>query len=125
MRKLLGLLVATALVGATTVALASAAGTGPKITPSAETANAYLMPGDHPCINDWLYYGCDAGGTAYSQLTQINKTNVGQLRVAWDKGFAIPQYSSPVETQPMCCPNGLMYVPTPTTTVAVRPDTGD
>lgn len=32
---------------------------------------------------DWPYYGHDAGGTRFSPLTQINKENVGQLKVAW------------------------------------------
>ena len=33
--------------------------------------------------NDWAYYGHDAGGTRYSPLTQINRQNVTQLKVAW------------------------------------------
>jgi quinoprotein glucose dehydrogenase len=32
---------------------------------------------------DWAYYGHDAGGTRYSPLTQINRENVAQLKVAW------------------------------------------
>src|SRR5215470_2466096 len=31
----------------------------------------------------WPYYGHDAGGMRYSPLTQINRDNVAQLRVAW------------------------------------------
>ena len=30
----------------------------------------------------WPYYGHDAGGMRYSPLTQINRDNVAQLRVA-------------------------------------------
>ncbi|HEV2350962.1 MAG TPA: pyrroloquinoline quinone-dependent dehydrogenase [Terriglobia bacterium] len=33
--------------------------------------------------DDWPYYGHDAGGMRFSPLTQINKENVGKLRVAW------------------------------------------
>src|SRR5450432_3472560 len=33
--------------------------------------------------DEWAYYGHDAGGTRYSPLTQINRTNVAQLKVAW------------------------------------------
>ncbi|HET6178695.1 MAG TPA: pyrroloquinoline quinone-dependent dehydrogenase [Candidatus Sulfotelmatobacter sp.] len=33
--------------------------------------------------DDWPYYGHDAGGTRYSPLTQINRTNVANLKVAW------------------------------------------
>jgi len=31
----------------------------------------------------WPFYGCDAGGTRYVPLTQINAGNVQQLKVAW------------------------------------------
>jgi quinoprotein glucose dehydrogenase len=31
----------------------------------------------------WASYGHDAGGTRYSTATQINRDNVGQLKVAW------------------------------------------
>src|SRR5579859_5541100 len=33
--------------------------------------------------DDWPVYGHDAGGARYSPLTQINKSNVGTLKVAW------------------------------------------
>lgn len=33
--------------------------------------------------DDWLHYGGDIGGSRYSQLTQINKSNVGDLEQAW------------------------------------------
>src|SRR6516225_10096519 len=39
-------------------------------------------PPDGP-IDDWPYYGHDAGGMRYSPLTEINKENVSQLKVAW------------------------------------------
>ena len=32
---------------------------------------------------DWPAYGNDAGGTRYSPLAQIDRGNVGRLRVAW------------------------------------------
>jgi quinoprotein glucose dehydrogenase len=32
---------------------------------------------------EWPYYGHDAGGMRYSPLTQINRDNVAQLKVAW------------------------------------------
>src|SRR5688500_17826258 len=32
---------------------------------------------------EWRYYGGDPNGTRYSGLDQINRSNVGQLRVAW------------------------------------------
>src|SRR5215472_1665883 len=33
--------------------------------------------------DSWPYYGHDAGGMRYSPLTQINRDNVTQLKVAW------------------------------------------
>ena len=127
MRKLLLLALATGLIAATVVGLASASRTAgqAKVTPSAETANAYLVAGDHPCTNDWMNFGCDVSGTAYSQLTQINKSNVANLKVAWDKGYSVGTYNGPVHAQPLCCANGLMYIPSANTTQAVKPDTGD
>jgi quinoprotein glucose dehydrogenase len=33
---------------------------------------------------DWPYYGGDQGGMKYSTLTQVNKQNVSQLKLAWE-----------------------------------------
>jgi glucose dehydrogenase len=33
---------------------------------------------------DWSYYGGQAGGMRFSPLTQINKSNVQRLKVAWE-----------------------------------------
>jgi len=35
-------------------------------------------------LADWPYDGGNRGGTRYSPLTQINGTNVAQLKVAWE-----------------------------------------
>ena len=32
---------------------------------------------------DWPAYGNDSGGSRYSAAAQINRTNVGELKVAW------------------------------------------
>src|SRR5262249_50719066 len=34
-------------------------------------------------VADWQCYGGDPGGSRFSPLTQINTTNVQQLKVAW------------------------------------------
>lgn len=34
-------------------------------------------------VDGWAYYGHDAGGSHYSPLTQIDKNNVKELKVAW------------------------------------------
>jgi len=36
-----------------------------------------------PIDRDWAYYGGDANGDRFSPLTQIDTSNVGQLRPAW------------------------------------------
>ena len=33
--------------------------------------------------DDWLFYGGDQGGSHYSSLAQINRSNVHRLRQAW------------------------------------------
>src|SRR6185437_3981483 len=35
-------------------------------------------------VADWRFYGGDAGGMRYSPLTQIDKTNVASLKIAWE-----------------------------------------
>src|ERR1700677_4086083 len=37
----------------------------------------------HGKLLDWPVYGGQAGGDHYSSLSQINRTNVSQLRLAW------------------------------------------
>src|SRR5262245_32324021 len=41
--------------------------------------------GDGVSVDDveWAYYGGDSGGSRYSALAQINRSNVAQLEVAW------------------------------------------
>jgi glucose dehydrogenase len=124
MRRVLLLTFATLGIAATIAALASASRTSPNVTPSAETANAYLPKGVQPCVNDWLYYGCDSVGTAYSQLKQITTSNVANLKVAWDQGYMPAAYSGPVHSQPICCPNNMMYTPGADSLLALEPDTG-
>jgi quinoprotein glucose dehydrogenase len=40
------------------------------------------MADDAPADSGWLTYGNDPGGARYSPLTQVNRSNVAQLRVA-------------------------------------------
>jgi quinoprotein glucose dehydrogenase len=66
---------------------------------------------------EWRYYGGDAGGTKYSDLAQINKSNVHKLRPVWifDTGDSSDgkQYParSAFETTPLVV-DGIMYVST-------------
>src|SRR5260370_16409026 len=41
------------------------------------------LRGDREPHGNWPAYGNDAGGGRYSPLSQIDRGNVGRLRVAW------------------------------------------
>jgi quinoprotein glucose dehydrogenase len=45
---------------------------------------------------DWSHYGGDQGGTRFSELTQVNRSNVGQLRVAWQVRTGAAQRRGPL-----------------------------
>ena len=80
--------------------------------------------------NDWAYYGHDAGGTRYSPLTQINRENVKNLKVAWtfhsgdiSDGSGRPKRSG-LETTPILV-DGILYLTSPFNRVfALNPETG-
>ena len=59
---------------------APAAATGSP-EPPLNNAHANLAPDDPP--GQWTRQARDYANTRYSPLTQINKTNVGKLRIAW------------------------------------------
>ena len=48
---------------------------------------------------DWPMFGHDPGGMRYSPLKQINKKNVGQLRIAWQ--FDTVEVDAPTATPPL------------------------
>src|SRR5262245_31088360 len=48
-----------------------------------------------PGVRDWKYYGGDPEGTRFSALTQINRSNVSQLKIAWTYRTGEQRYSSP------------------------------
>lgn len=78
------------------------------VSPAAEPAGAA------PTYRDWRYYGGDAGGTKYSALTQINRTNVGQLKPVWtfrcDDMRAQP--ATTIECNPIVI-DGVMFLTSP------------
>jgi quinoprotein glucose dehydrogenase len=81
-------------------------------------------------IADWPYYGGDAGGSRYSPLTQINKANVAQLKVAWEyhtgdvSDGGAGRRKSAFEATPIVA-DGTMYVSTPfNRVIALDPETG-
>ena len=76
---------------------------------------------------DWPMYNRDLAGTRYSPLTQINTTNVSQLKQAWSyKLGAHPSAGSITggsEYTPIVV-GGRMYVTTNTSVAALEPETG-
>jgi quinoprotein glucose dehydrogenase len=81
-------------------------------------------------IADWPYYGGDAGGSRYSPLTQIDKSNVAELKVAWEyhtgdvSDGSDNRRKSAFEATPIVA-DGAMYLTTPfNRVVALDPETG-
>src|SRR2546423_1926559 len=78
----------------------------------------------------WAHYGGDAGGTRYSSLKQINRENVGQLKVAWTYNTGALKPESPLnrksafEATPIMV-DGALYLSTPfDQVIALDPATG-
>ncbi len=96
------------------------------------SAISNLSTGEAPngAAGDWAFYGGDAGGSRYSPLDQINKTNVARLRQAWElhtgdvSDGSDGRPKSEFETTPIVVA-GTMFLTTPFNRVlAVDPETG-
>ena len=81
-------------------------------------------------VDEWPYYGHDAGGMRFSPLAQINRENVAQLKVAWM--FHTGDISdgsgggnrSGFETTPLLV-DATLYLTTPfNRVIALDPETG-
>jgi quinoprotein glucose dehydrogenase len=75
---------------------------------------------------EWKYYAADPGGTRFSPLKQIDRTNVRNLRVAWTyrSGDARERPRTTNECTPIVV-NGVMYVMSPQLKlIALDPATG-
>jgi quinoprotein glucose dehydrogenase len=72
---------------------------------------------------EWRYYGGDQGGMRFSALTDINASNVNQLRVAWQWHHwetPMPEYGTTpglFEATPLML-DGVLYVTTPYNSIA-------
>src|SRR5215813_2526270 len=62
----------------------------------------------NPSPDDWLMFSRTYDAQRFSPLTQINKQNVAQLRLAWERGMGGGQ----TETIPIVY-DGVMYVVNP------------
>src|SRR5437588_1271562 len=74
---------------------------------------------------EWRFYGGDAGGTRFSSLQQINRSNVGKLKRAWtyhmgeaDRGGNETDWHhvAPFESTPIVI-DGVLYFSTPSNRV--------
>src|SRR5262245_11996350 len=80
---------------------------------------------------DWPYPGLDPGGTRHSPITQINRGNVANLKIAWSfdtedwsDGKDLPSRSSFAAT-PLVI-DGVLYVPSPMSRLfALDAETGE
>ena len=81
----------------TAASLMTVAGEGQKGTPS------------HTNQRDWPVTGGTSGGTRYSSLSQINRTNVKELQVAWSFDT---RETGGLQTTPIIV-NGVLYALTP------------
>jgi glucose dehydrogenase len=75
-----------------------------------------------PQKGDWPVYGHDPGGTRYSPLTQINKTNVSRLQRAWT--YHTGEKGRSFETTPIFVDNVLYFSTQNQNIVALDPETG-
>src|SRR5262245_38410014 len=80
--------------------------------------------------NDWPAYGRDAGGSRYSPLAQIDRTNVERLKIAWTyrtgagEVKALSARIATFEATPILI-DGLLYLTTPyNRVIALDPATG-
>ena len=81
-------------------------------------------------VDEWPFYGHDAGGMRFSPLAEINRQNVSRLEVAWvfhtgdiSKGGGGHNRSG-FETTPILV-DGVLYLTTPfNRVIALDPETG-
>ncbi|QDT35412.1 pyrroloquinoline quinone-dependent dehydrogenase [Thalassoglobus polymorphus] len=68
---------------------------------------------DQPAGKNWISVGGDRGGQRYSELTQINRTNVSKLKVAWTfhTGELDRKPQKTIECTPIVI-DGTMYITT-------------
>jgi len=77
---------------------------------------------ENPAPGDWLMWRRTLDGWGYSPLDQINRDNVGDLRLVWSRALHTPgrQQGTPLVY------NGVMYMPNPSDVIqAIDAVTGD
>src|SRR5438093_12454802 len=94
------------------------------------TAAGMISSPREDAVDQWPFYGHDAGGMRHSPLTQITRANVSSLRVAWtyhtgdiSDGRSGARRSG-FETTPIVV-DGTLYLTTPfNRVIALDPETG-
>src|SRR5207247_6170041 len=118
MRKFPLLAVAAVVLGATVVALASAARNASTVS--------WLPASVVPASNNWLSGEGDESNSRFSTLKQINSNNVQNLHVVWNQQFNTDtSIAFSPEGQPICCANDLLVQAYIQGVAAMKPDTGD
>ena len=80
---------------------------------------------DYNDFVNWSIYHGDATASHYSQLDQINKSNVGQLELVWTFNTGDADERSQIQCNPIIV-DGIMYVTSPQTKViALNAATGE
>ena len=123
MRRLLRLAAAGAVV-AVSVLAPSATRAEPHRKPPRAGANAYLPAGAKPAADNWLWPGGDEANSGFSQLKQIDSSNASDLKVAWSESFGLASDVGVPQSQPICCPSGLMLLTLRSGVVAIDPSDG-
>ncbi|HKQ76367.1 MAG TPA: pyrroloquinoline quinone-dependent dehydrogenase [Blastocatellia bacterium] len=92
--------------------------------------NRPVAAGDSKQESDWPVYGRDAGGSRYSPLAQINRGNVGRLKIAWTSRTGASEVkaasarNAAFEATPILV-DGTLYLTTPySRVIALDPATG-
>jgi quinoprotein glucose dehydrogenase len=93
-------------------------------------ASTSASRGQERAREDWPAYGGDPGGSRYSPLAQIDRSNVRNLRVAWtyrtgeDVGKSVVGNKAAFEATPILV-DGTLYFSTPfNRVIALDPETG-
>ncbi len=108
-----------AAVGRATLFIALAAIGSAQVVKNYQPVTQQML--ENPSPNDWLMYSRTYDAQRFSPLKQINKQNVNQLHLAWERGMGAGQ----TETIPIVH-NGVMYVVNPGAVVqALNASNGD
>ena len=127
MRRFVLIIVTAGLAAATLAALAAASHSTGTVSPSQETAWPWEPQGSIPAGtagNDWEHGFGDLARTDFSYLKQINTSNVGKLKVAWQEPLAHSGYNGPIQGTPIVVSGARKNLPLASGTMFVAADAG-